>query len=215
MTDQTKPKNNHQTQTGLMLTLLCVFVGVFFAFRSLNYAFYWFSGLAFGYVLQKSRFCFTAGFRDTHLLGSTLVARAVLVALGITTVGFSLIKYAHVLLSQPLPGMDYVQAIGLYTVLGGVLFGVGMVIAGGCASGVLMRIGDGFTIQMVVLIFFVLGSLLGARDLPWWKARFSLVTDGVFLPDVMGWPLAVAAQLILIVGLYFWAKRWEAQKMED
>ncbi len=42
------------------------------------------------------------------------------------------------------------------------MFGIGMVIAGGCASGTLMRVGEGFAMQMLSLLFFVIGSLIGA-----------------------------------------------------
>lgn len=204
-----------QQKIGISLTVIYIIAGIFFAFRSGLYAFYWFSGLGFGYVLQKSRFCFTAGFRDPHLLDSTKVSQAILLALGITTAGFAAVKYAHILLSQPIPGMDYINPIGLYTLAGGILFGIGMVIAGGCASGVLMRIGDGFATQLVVLTFFLIGSLLGVGNLPWWRTKFSLVKEGIFLPDILGWPGAVAAQLLLILALYILAKRWEAKKMEE
>lgn len=212
---QRKKNRTNQPRTGLLLLIFCMVVGVFFALWSPLHAFYWFSGLGFGYILQKSRFCFTASFRDPHLLGSTIVTRAVLAALGLTTIGFALIKYGHVLLSLPMPGMDYVQPIGLYTLAGGMLFGVGMVVAGGCASGVLMRVGDGFLIQMVVLFFFVIGSLLGVRDLPWWRSGFSLVENGIFLPDLFGWPLALGIQLLVLALLYRFAKVWEERKMNE
>lgn len=204
-----------QQKLGIFLTAAYILAGILFAFRSGLYAFYWFSGLGFGYVLQKSRFCFTAGFRDPHLLDSTKVSQAILLALGITTLGFAAVKYAHILLDLPIPGMDYINSIGLYTLIGGILFGIGMVIAGGCASGVLMRIGDGFATQLVVLTFFIIGSLLGVGNLPWWTAKFSLVKEGIFLPDILGWPGAVGAQLLLILALYLFAKRWEAKKMEE
>ncbi|QSX09398.1 YeeE/YedE family protein [Alkalibacter rhizosphaerae] len=215
MSDPRKKNRPNQPRTGLLLLTACVIIGVFFAFRSPLHAFYWFSGLGFGYVLQKSRFCFTAGFRDPHLLGSTIITQSVLIALGLTTIGFTIIKYAYVLLSLPIPGMDYIHPIGIYTLLGGILFGVGMVVAGGCASGVLMRVGDGFLIQMVVLLFFVIGSLLGVRDLPWWKSGFSLVENGIFLPDLFGWPLALGIQLFVLALLYRFAKNWEEKKMNE
>lgn len=213
--DKKTKSSQIQLQIGMVLLALFLALGLFFAMDSKQYAFYWVSGLAFGYVLQKSRFCFTAGFRDVHLLGSTLVGRAVLLALALTTLGFTMIKYAHVALGLPIPGMVYVNPIGLYTILGGLLFGIGMVIAEGCASGVLMRLGDGFATQLVVLVFFVLGNFMGAKDVTWWEQRFSLVAEGVFLPDILGWPLALLAQLALIALLYRWAKKWEEKKMED
>lgn len=215
MITEQKNKSLIQQKMGVLIFLICILLGSVFFVDSRQYAFSWFIGLAFGYVLQKSRFCFTAGFRDSHMLGNTVVGRSVLVALGLTTIGFTLIKYVYVILHQPIPGMNAINPIGLYTLFGGILFGIGMVIAGGCATGVLMRIGDGFFIQIVVLIFFILGNFLGAKDVIWWQDHFSWIRAGVFLPDIMGWLGSLIAQLIVIILLYFFATYWERKKIDD
>jgi hypothetical protein len=95
------------------------------------------------------------------------------------------------------------------------MFGIGMVIAGGCASGTLMRVGEGFTMQMLALLFFIIGSLWGAHDFGWWKLH--VISNGrpVFLPDVFGWGGAIAVQLLIIVFLFIAADKWENIKKTD
>ena len=52
--------------------------------------------------------------------------------------------------------------------VGAALFGVGMQLAGGCASGTLYTVGGGSTKMVFALVFFMVGSVIGAAHLPWW-----------------------------------------------
>ena len=103
--------------------------------------------------------------------------------------------------------------ISLATVVGGVMFGIGMVIAGGCASGTLMRVGEGFGMQMLSLLFFVIGSLIGASHMGWWTVNFIAGAPRIFLPDVFGWFGSIVVQLLLIAALYFAAEKYEKKRM--
>ena len=160
----------------------------------------WIFGISFGIVLQKSRFCFTASLRDPVLTGSTSLTKAVLIAFAIASVGFAAIQYSAVQAGNPVPG--FVSPAGWHTAIGALLFGIGMVIAGGCASGTLMRVGEGFMMQWLSLVFFVVGSLWGAHDFGWWKATFMTNAPSVHLPSLIGWPAAIFGQLILLGVLY-------------
>ena len=93
------------------------------------------------------------------------------------------------------------------------MFGVGMVIAGGCASGTLMRVGEGFAMQMLSLLFFVIGSLIGAGHMGWWTENFIATATRIFLPDVFGWAGAVVLQLVIIGLLYIAADLYEKKRM--
>src|SRR5215216_3673106 len=93
-------------------------------------AVFWLLGLAFGFVLQRSRFCFASAFRDLFLLGDARVMKGIIA-------GFA------VLMARLLPEVRFgslppgatVLPLGIHTLVGGVLFGIGMVLAGGCTSG--------------------------------------------------------------------------------
>ena len=90
-----------------------------------------------------------------------------------------------------------------------------MVIAGGCASGTLMRVGEGFQMQMLSLVFFVIGSLVGANNFGWWHKVFISKGPSVFLPDIFGWAGAVVVQLLIIAGVYILADTWENKKTNE
>ncbi len=208
-----RKKKKSQVPFGVLVFLFIAAVGIALGFYNSNLALFWVFGCAFGFVLQKSRFCFTASMRDPCITGSTSVTRAVLIAFAIATIGFTAIKYGAFVKGQPIPGQSYIMPISLATVVGGILFGVGMVIAGGCASGTLMRVGEGFGMQMLSLLFFVIGSLIGANHMGWWTLNFNATAPRIFLPDVFGWAGALILQLGVIVLLYIAADLYERKRM--
>jgi uncharacterized protein len=208
-----KKKKNQLPQTALLLAAVAV-VGILLSRTSAVLAIFWITGTAFGFILQRSRFCFTASMRDPSLTGSTSVTRAVLIAFALTSLGFWAIKYGAHLNGQPIPGQSYVVPISLATAIGAFMFGIGMVIAGGCASGTLMRVGEGFLMQVLSLVFFIIGSLWGAHDFGWWKLHFVLEGKAVFLPDVFGWIGAIIVQMLIIACFFVAAKKWEDRKKE-
>lgn len=206
-----KPKKN-QIPFGFLIVAFIAVVAIFLNLKSTNIAFFWITGTAFGFILQKGRFCFTASMRDPYLTGGTSITRAVIVAFAITTVGFTAIKYGYSSAGLPIPGMSYVVPISLATIVGAFLFGIGMVIAGGCASGTLMRVGEGFVMNTIALVFFIIGSLWGAHDFGWWKEYFISKGPSIFLPDVFGWMGAVLLQLFVLLVLYVVAEQYEKKR---
>jgi len=206
-----KPKPN-QLPFALILLVLVIAGALLLNRQGNGIAWYFVTGLIFGYILQRSRFCFTASMRDPYLTGSTQLTRTVLAAFAITTIGFAAIKYGAFRAGQPIPGQGFVVPISFATVIGAFLFGIGMVIAGGCASGTLMRVGEGFFMQMLSMTFFVVGSLWGAHDFGWWKEHVINKGKAVFLPDVFGWFGAVVIQLAVIWMLYMAAEKYHEAK---
>ena len=209
-----KPKKN-QIPLGIGIFLFIALFGIYLSTKSNLLAFFWVTGNAFGFILQKSRFCFTASMRDPLLTGSTSLTRAVMVALAITTPGFTAIKYGAHINGLPIPGQGYIVPISFATIFGGIIFGIGMVIAGGCASGTLMRVGEGFQMQVLSLAFFVIGSLVGAHNFDWWHKMFISKGQSVFLPDIFGWAGAVVVQLLIIASVYILADKWENKKTNE
>lgn len=209
---QPAKKKMNQIPLGLAAFVVIVAATVLLAGGSPTLAFFWLTGNVFGFVLQKTRFCFTASMRDPYLTGGTSLTKAVLAALAITTIGFTALKYGAQAQGLPIPGQSFVVPVSLATIVGGLMFGIGMVIAGGCASGTLMRVGEGFGMQILSLFFFVVGSLWGAHDFGWWKLHFIVRGRAVFLPDVFGWLGAVALQLAVIACLWVAADKWAKHK---
>lgn len=208
-----RKKKKNQLPIGFGVVLMIIIIGILLGLYNGTLALFWVFGCCFGFVLQKARFCFTASLRDPCITGSTSVTRAVLIAFAITTIGFTAIKYGAYVNGLEIPGQSYIMPISLATAVGGVLFGIGMVIAGGCASGTLMRVGEGFAMQMLSLFFFVIGSLIGAGHMGWWTENFNATAPRVFLPDLFGWAGALALQLIIIGLLYIAATLYEKKRM--
>lgn len=173
---------------------------------------YWIFGIGFGFTLQRARFCFTASLRDPSLTGGTALTRALIIAFALTTIGFTAIKYGAMINGLPIPGMSYVSPVSPATFIGAFMFGIGMVIAGGCASGTLMRTGEGFVMQWLVLVFFIAGAFWGAHDYGWWEEVFISKGPSVFLPDIFGWFGALALQLLVLAGLFIYASLHEQKR---
>ena len=211
---KTKKKRVNQIPFGVALLIAIVGVGFFAANKSPKSALMWIFGVALGYTLQRSRFCFTASMRDPVLTGSTSLTKAVIIAIATATVGFSSIQYAA-FLKDPAKIPGNISPVGIHTAIGAIMFGIGMVIAGGCASGTLMRVGEGFMMQWLSLVFFIIGSLWGAHDFGWWSKALISKTKPVFLPNVLGWPLALLIQFGLLLAIYIVADWYGNKKVNE
>lgn len=205
----------NQFPFGLLLLGILIAMGVYFYSISPLTSFLWFTGIIFGFILQKSRFCFTAAMRDLYLTRRATIFKALLVALALTTIGITAIKYFYFLNGLAIPGKSYVLPVSFATAMGGLLFGIGMVISGGCASGTLMRVGEGHLMQAVTLVFIVIGSALGSHDYGFWYKNFISKGKAIFLPDQFGWFGALILQLVLLLILFKLASNWEKSGDEE
>lgn len=179
---------------------------VFIALLGLKLLFYskillwiWLLSMAAGYVLHRSGICFYAAISDSILFRNFEMARAVLIMALVSFIGISLIQYHAVSIGSELPGR--VVSVGIHTIAGSIIFGFGMVLAGGCGLGTLQRIGEGFSLYLFVLIGLLIGSTFGAYHFEWWAGfkRF----PAVFLPNAIGWGRSIGLSLAALSMLYF------------
>jgi len=109
-------------------------------------------GLLFGWILQRGRFCMNTAFRDTIFIKDLTLLRAYIIALMISIVGANLLNdYFHVLHLARQPFLPVAQIIGGY------VFGMGIVISGGCGSGIWYRAGEGQIASLVAIVGFFAG----------------------------------------------------------
>ncbi|HWR72449.1 MAG TPA: YeeE/YedE family protein [Nitrospirota bacterium] len=118
-------------------------------------------GAAFGYVLQRGRFCVNSAFREVLFQDYTML-RAYLLAVAVTMIGANLIEdmgwLGHVEQGTFVAGTLYRQAfVPWANIVGGYIFGMGIVLAGGCGSGILYRVGEG----NLAYVFAVFGFFFG------------------------------------------------------
>ncbi len=119
-------------------------------------------GLAFGFVLQRGRFCMNSAYRDV-LFGDYTLFRAYLVAVVITMIGANLIEDMGWLRHMDETGafvtgeLERQAFVPWANIIGGYIFGMGIVLSGGCGSGILYRIGEG----NLSYVFAVFGFFFG------------------------------------------------------
>ena len=110
----------------------------------------WF-GFAYGLMLQYGRFCFASASRDLFAAGVPRMAVGIMIAL----MFFSIIQ---AILATTNYSTFHAAPFGMHMIISGVVFGVGMVLAGGCASGSLYKVGEG---NMTSLLAVIVGLCLG------------------------------------------------------
>ncbi len=168
-------------------------------------------GVIFGFILQRGRFCMNSAFRDILFLKEFRLAKAVAVSLVVLMVGFSFFAFAGVIDLAP----KSFQPWG--AIIGGLIFGVGMVLAAGCVSGTTYRIGEGMMGSMVAAIGFTLGIVMTSWGVLA-DARIFLQAENLGKITLFGpFNAKITPIFMLIVGLigialmfYFWV--WPAIK---
>jgi uncharacterized membrane protein YedE/YeeE len=169
-------------------------------YRQLNYApqaTFLLFGAAFGLVFQRSRFCLVRAFREPFMSGESEHARAAALALVLSLIGFSILKATDLK-----DATEWVfPSFWAGALAGGTLFGVGMVIAGGCGAGSIWRAGEGHVKLWVAVLFFAIGAsatrlLLIRTDL------IRQLGSAYFLPNLVGWSSAIWGVIMLMVVWY-------------
>lgn len=129
-------------------------------------------GFIFGIVLYRGDYCMVAMLRDFFLIRDTTLLRSFVVYFLIASVLFYFGGLTGLLPFQPPP--TFVPP-SLTTIAGGLLFGIGMVLAGGCVVGTLYKMAGGNLVNWIGFIGILAGSLLYAEIHPLIQ-RFSAQT---------------------------------------
>jgi uncharacterized membrane protein YedE/YeeE len=150
-------------------------IGIVLAAWYLNTAISWrqaalfLVGAAAGVVLYHAAFGFTSSWRVfiSDRRGAGL--RAQMVMLAITCAVFFPLLASGTVFGQAVRGS--VSPIGVGVAAGAFIFGLGMQLGGGCASGTLFSVGGGSTRMLITLFFFIIGSVIGTAHMGWWTAQ--------------------------------------------
>lgn len=158
-------------------------------------------GVGLGFVLFQSTFGFAGSFRAVLERGDASGFKAQAVALAVSSMIFFPLLGIGCLFGQSFSGFG--AGIGVAFLIGAVLFGLGMQIGGGCASGTLFALGGGNLRLVMTLVFFVIGSAVGAATLHLWSGLPHLPPWSS--QDVLGWPLALAVHLAIFATVWRFA----------
>jgi uncharacterized membrane protein YedE/YeeE len=165
-----------------------------------------------GYAMQRGRWCMIQGFREPHMTGDSTMARSVALSILIVAIGAAVLKYgvpARLDGEAVLLPMNYVRGtFGWGGVVGGFIFGVGAMMAGGCGSGTLWRVGEGqIKLWLVVPFFGISNSLVVALF-----KNFDVEANGwlgkyVYMPDVFGYGYTLGI-IVLFAALWYLIVSW-------
>ncbi|QJE01473.1 YeeE/YedE family protein [Massilia forsythiae] len=125
-------------------------------------------GALLGVALYHAAFGFTSAWRVFIADGRGAGLRAQMLMLAVGVALFFPALAAGTLFGNPVTGL--VSPAGTSVVVGAFLFGIGMQLGGGCASGTLYTVGGGSTRMIVTLIAFIAGSVIATAHMPFWTA---------------------------------------------
>lgn len=109
-------------------------------------------GILLGFVLQRTRFCMTGGFRDMYLSKNNKMFYAFLIAIAVQSIGvLGLVQAGYIPLS-------YKEFSLVAVILGSFIFGIGIILASGCATGTWYRAGEGLIGSWIALAMYMLFS---------------------------------------------------------
>jgi uncharacterized protein len=154
-------------------------------------------GAAAGIVLYHAAFGFTSAWRVMIAEGRGAGLRAEMLMLAVTCVVFFPILAHGEIFGRAVRGS--VSPVGLSVVAGAFLFGIGMQLGGGCASGTLYSAGGGSLRMLVTLASFIAGSVVGVLNFPFWERAPAFKATS--LVATFGAPLALALTLALFGGV--------------
>jgi len=162
-------------------------------------------GLLIGFILQRSRWCVVRALREPFLTGDSEPALAIMAGLLVGVLGFVIIKLLGLGPEISMVATNFfVPAI-----IGGIIFGFGMTIAGGCTVGSTWRAGEGHVKLWLALLGIVIMAPLTAEFIrpALMDALPEIAKQPVFMPDNYGYIGSVVI-LILIIILWYWFVKW-------
>jgi uncharacterized membrane protein YedE/YeeE len=172
------------------------------------------AGLGLGFVMQRARICFARAFREPFMTAEGDMTKAIILALALA------IPVAAVLFDRKImdPYLAIPSTFWIGSLLGGTIFGIGMIFAGGCASGALWRMGEGHLKLWVAGFFFAWGGSSFSAFVRRWdlltpEQNLDTMLDEtrvgaqMFMPEAMGnWGWAFLVSFGILLAWYLFVR---------
>ena len=165
-------------------------------------------GFFSGVIMHRSDYCMAGMFRDFFLFRRTFMLRTLFLLMVFAAILFELARQGGLLPLYPFP---LLYSPTPANVIGGFLFGVGMVLAGGCVVGTLYKIGAGSILSCVVFAGLVAGSALYAEIHPGWASFAKNTTffkGRITVSQLLGVDPIIIISLCAVMGLFILV-RWQ------
>ena len=148
---ETDPKQaTRRFRIGMVIFLAYLTASLYVMQSSIKLGFAMFCGLVFGLLIERAQICFTSAFRDLWVTGRAYMAKAIIFGIIVGTIG--VFSYVQLGVSPK------IMWAGPNAIIGGLLFGFGIVLAGGCETGWMYRSMEGQVHFMWVGVGNVIGS---------------------------------------------------------
>jgi len=141
------PKASGKTSAGIIVALVALgsVAALSVDSRFVYLLVYVWFGLIYGLLLQYGRFCMASAVRDLFAVGVPRMAVGMLIAVALYSLVAATVQASGLSTFSPHP-------LGWHVIIGGLIFGFGMVFTGGCASGSLYKAGEGNMGSMLVIV---------------------------------------------------------------
>ncbi|HHW7506660.1 TPA: selenium metabolism membrane protein YedE/FdhT [Mannheimia haemolytica] len=147
---------NRRFWVGMLIFITYLSASLYVMQSSIKLGFAMLCGLAFGLLIERAQICFTSAFRDLWVTGRAYMAEAIIFGIIAGTIGvFSYIQ---------LGVSPKILWAGPNAIIGGLLFGFGIVLAGGCETGWMYRSMEG----QVHFIWVGVGNVVGSTLLAYY-----------------------------------------------
>jgi uncharacterized protein len=179
----------------LTVSLLLIVLGAWYLAQSVGarQSALYVVGALLGVALYHAAFGFTSAWRVFIADGRGAGLRAQMLMLAVGVALFFPALSAGTLFGMPVTGL--VSPAGTSVIVGAFIFGIGMQLGGGCASGTLYTVGGGSTRMIVTLAAFIAGSVIATAHMPFWTSMPQLAP--VSLVKTLGAAPALALNWIV------------------
>jgi len=170
-------------------------------------------GLTAGFVMHRADFCVTASFRDLFLFRDFFLLRQMILLVVVSMVLFEFGRLSGLITLYPFPLLG---APSLANAAGGFVFGIGMVLAGGCVVGNLYKMGAGSLTSALAFAGMLAGSAAYAEIHPQWSAFAKstvLVKNVVTVPQWLGVSPFVLLLPLAAIGSVWLVREFRAGRM--
>ncbi|MBN2776482.1 MAG: YeeE/YedE family protein [Bacteroidales bacterium] len=205
-------KSKWQIVLGVIVVISVGIMAYIYSGTNLTMAWFIIIGGLMGLISQRSRFCIVKAFRDPFMSGESHGAVGVMAGLLVSLVGFTAIKMFGIGAGEV--GLRAREMTWIFPhfwvkgAVGGLIFGLGMTIAGGCAVGTLWRVGEGQIKLWMSAIGFLLVSPISKLFIV--PAFDSILPQSMkfksFLPDYVGYGGAFLIVILIILVWYVFVK---------
>jgi len=159
------------------------------------------AGALFGILIERGQICFTSAFRDLWISGRAVMSKAISVGMMISVIiTFFYLQNGSVAL---------IKVAAPSTAIGGLLFGFGIVLAGGCETGMMYRAMEGQLLYWVVGAGNIIGATVLAYGWDHLGIYYALVENWPKVNLIEQWgPMGALIGTLAMLTIWFLLSNW-------